>query len=65
MEEQGQVYKFTGIYGHIRPDNFGATRRDILFKKNEHKLKLGDRVRFDHEEKNGRRFAKNLQIQSP
>ena len=64
MEEKGQVYKFTGIYGHIRPDNFGATRRDILFKKHEHKLKIGDRVIYDHVEKNGRRYAEKLNLQS-
>jgi hypothetical protein len=60
MLEKGQVYKFTGIWGHIRPDTWGQTRMDVLFKRNEHKLVLGDHVQYDLAEKNERKYAENL-----
>ena len=61
MKDKGQVFKFIGTYGLIRPDEWGQTRRDVLFNKKDYNLKLGDRVLFDSEEKNGRRFAINLE----
>lgn len=60
MEHKGQVYKFTGIYGHIRPDEWDATRRDVLFLKNENKLTYGDKVIYEYYENNGRRYTKNV-----
>jgi len=56
----GQVYKFIGIHGLIRPDEWGQNRTDVLFKKVEHDLKLGDRVEYEPVEKNGRKHAENL-----
>lgn len=61
MKYKGKVYKFTGIYGHIRPDEWNATRRDVLFLKKENILKIGDRVEYEYYEKNGRRYTKNLE----
>lgn len=61
MKHTGQIYKFTGKTGIIRPDTFGQSRKDVLFNKHEHTLKLGDRVSYDEEEKNGRKYAVNLQ----
>ena len=58
---KGQVYKFSGVYGLIRPDDWGQTRQDVLFKKSENTLKIGDRIQYEQEEKNGRRYAKNIQ----
>ena len=56
----GQVYKFIGIHGLIRPDEWGQNRTDVLFRKKEHDLKLGDRVEYESVEKNGRKHAENL-----
>ena len=42
----GQVYKFIGIHGLIRPDEWGQNRIDVLFRKREYDLKLGDRVEY-------------------
>ena len=61
MKDKGQVFKFIGAYGLIRPDAWGQTRRDVLFNKKDYNFKLGDRVLFNFEEKNGRRFATNLE----
>lgn len=61
MEEKGKVYKFTGIYGIIRPDTWGVTRRDVLFIKADYNFKIGDRVVYDQYENNGRRYTKNIQ----
>jgi len=38
----------------------GQNRTDVLFKKVEHNLKLGDRVEYEPVEKNGRKHAENL-----
>jgi len=62
MIHKGQVYKFTGIYGHIKPDNWGQNRQDVLFKKQENKLKLGDKISYEQVEINGRRHAKDIKI---
>ena len=56
----GQVYKFIGIYGLIRPDEWGQNRTDVLFKKKEHKLVIGDRVEYEAIDHNGRKHAENL-----
>jgi hypothetical protein len=61
MKHKGKVYKFTGIYGHIRPNEWDATRRDVLFLKRENALKIGDKVEYEYYEKNGRRYTKELQ----
>jgi len=60
MIVKGQVYKFIGIHGLIRPDEWGQNRIDVLFKKKEHQLNIGDRVEYEPVEKNGRKFAENL-----
>lgn len=60
MIVQGQVYKFVGIHGLIRPDEWGQNRSDVLFRKKEHKLVIGDRVEYETVEKNGRKHAENL-----
>ena len=44
MIRTGQVFKFVGIKGLIRPDKFGQTRRDVLFNKNDYDFKIGDLV---------------------
>ena len=56
----GQVYKFVGIKGVIRPDAFGQTRIDVLFDKNKESFKIGDRVEYEQLTKNNRRYAKNI-----
>ena len=61
MRHKGQVYKFTGIYGHIRPDDWGQNRQDVLFKKAEETLIIGNRITYEQYDKSGRRFAKNIQ----
>jgi len=61
MEHKGKVYKFVGIFGIIRPDEWGPIRKDVLFNKTEISLKIGDKVLYEHTEKNGRRYAKNIQ----
>jgi hypothetical protein len=60
MTQTGQVYKFVGTKGVIRPDSFGQYRRDVLFDKRENDLIIGDRVVYEHMEKNSRRYAFNL-----
>ena len=40
MEHNGQVYKFIGLKGLIRPDTWKYTRRDILFTKADFNLKI-------------------------
>ena len=60
MLEKGQVYKFTGIWGHIKPDTWGQNRVDVLFKRNEHKLIIGDHVQYDLTERKERKYAENL-----
>ena len=60
MIVQGQVFKFVGIMGLIRPDEMGQNRVDVLFKKREYNLKIGDRVEFEPVLKNGRKHAENL-----
>ena len=56
----GQVYKFVGTKGVIRPDAFGQTRVDVLFEKDKESLKIGDRVEYEQLTKNNRRYAKNI-----
>jgi hypothetical protein len=63
MEHTGQVYKFIGLKGLIRPDTWKYTRRDILFTKAEFDLKIGDKVTYDCYEENGRMYALNLSKQ--
>jgi hypothetical protein len=54
---KGQVYKFTGNTGSIRPKEFGKSRQDVLFKNTEKKFKIGDKVLFTYELQNGRCWA--------
>ena len=61
MKHTGVVYKFLGKTGLIRPKEYGISRKDVLFKKTEHNLKLGDKVKYEFYEKNGRRYAFNLE----
>ena len=61
MISTGKVYKFTGLFGIIRPTEWGPSRKDVLFKKAELDLKIGDKVSYEHTEHNGRRYAKNIQ----
>lgn len=56
----GVVYKFVGSKGIIRPDEFHLSRKDVIFNKTK-EFKVGDRVEYDYEERNGRRYALNLQ----
>jgi len=60
MKYKGQVYKFTGKWGVVRPDAFGQVRVDVLFDKNQHKLIIGDRIEYEQIEKNNRRYAENI-----
>jgi hypothetical protein len=60
MEHTGQVYKFIGLKGLIRPDSWGQTRIDVLFNKHEHNFKIGDRVIYTQVEKNGRRHVATI-----
>lgn len=61
MEHKGKVYKFTGIYGIIRPDTWGINRRDVLFIKADYDFKIGDRVVYEQYENKGRRYTKTIQ----
>lgn len=60
MEHKGQVYRFVGVHGLIRPDEWGIARKDVLFNRKDYDIKLGDRVVYEHYESKGRRHAKNL-----
>ena len=60
MIHKGQVYKFVGLYGLIRPNEWFQTRTDVMFNKKEHNLKLGDIVEYEQIDKSGRRHAVNL-----
>lgn len=60
MIYKGQVYKFLGKWGIIRPDKFGQTRMDVLFDKNINQLVIGDRIEYEQIEKNNRRYAENI-----
>ena len=60
MVRTGQIYKFVGNKGVIRPDKFGQVRKDVLFNKSEHTLIIGDRVEYEHLESKGRIYAINL-----
>lgn len=59
----GQIYKFVGKTVVIRPDEFGQSRIDVIFDKNESQQtwKIGDRVQYEQLLKNGRRHAVNVQ----
>jgi hypothetical protein len=61
MKHKGKVYKFTGIYGLIRPDEWDNARRDVLFLKRNFDLKIGDKVTYEYYENNGRRYTKEMQ----
>lgn len=58
----GQIYKFVGKTVVIRPDEFGQSRIDVIFDKNESQQtwKIGDRVQYEQLLKNGRRHAVNI-----
>ena len=60
MIYKGQVYKFVGLKGVIRPDEFGQTRMDVLFNKHSENLRIGDRVEYEQIEKNNRKYAQNI-----
>ena len=57
---KGQVYKFSGNTGSIRPNEFGQTREDILFKNTDKKFSIGDKVVFTYESRNGRCWVTSL-----
>lgn len=59
----GQIYKFIGKTALIRPDEFGQSRMDVIFDKNEstQTWKIGDRIQYEQVQKNGRRHATNVQ----
>lgn len=61
MEQTGMIYKMSGNYAIIRPDEFGPTRKDVLLDNTKKEYKIGDKVKFVHEEKSGRRYAKTIQ----
>lgn len=61
MDHYGTVYKFTGQTGHIRANEWTDSRKDVLFKKTIHNLKLGDKVKYEYQEKNGRRHVTALE----
>lgn len=57
--KKGVVYKFLGSKGLIRPDEFHLSRKDVIFEKISG-IKVGDRVEYMYEERNGRRYAIEL-----
>lgn len=63
MNHSGTVYKFTGNIGHIRANEWTDSRKDVLFKKTEYDLKLGDKVNYMFQETNGRRHVIELEKQ--
>lgn len=60
MIKEGQVYKFSGMYGIIRGNEWGQNRIDVLFPKAQHNMLIGDRVEYEEVIKKGRKFAENL-----
>jgi len=60
MIYKGQVYKFAGKWGVIRPDAFGQVRVDVLFDKNQHQFVIGERVEYEQIEKNNRKYAEKI-----
>lgn len=58
----GQIYKFIGKTAIIRPDEFGQSRTDVIFDKNEtgQNWKIGDKIEYEQLLKNGRRHAVNI-----
>jgi hypothetical protein len=58
----GQIYKFIGNTGLIRPDEFGQSRTDVIFNKTESTelWKIGDRIEYEQVLKGGRRHAVNI-----
>ena len=61
MKHKGQVYKFVGIKGVIRPDAFGQVRVDVLFDRHKENLRIGDRVEYEQVEKNNRKYAEKIE----
>ena len=57
--KKGLVYKYLGNRGLIRPDEFALVRKDVIFEKTTD-IKVGDRVEYMYEERNGRRYATEI-----
>lgn len=62
MNYTGTVYKFNNNYGFIQPDDRKGPRKDVLFDKKIFAAKIGDRVKYSWIEKEGRRFAEEMEI---
>ena len=60
MKHKGQVYKFVGVKGVIRPDKFGQVRVDVLFDRHKENLVIGDKIEYEQVEKNRRKYAENI-----
>jgi len=48
-------------YSVILPDEWKTARTDVLFETHTFDAKLGDRVSYNYVDRNGKRYAENLQ----
>lgn len=48
-------------YSIILPDEWKTKRMDVLFETHMLDAKLGDRVSYNYVDRNGKRYAENLQ----
>ena len=48
-------------YSIILPDEWKTKRMDVLFETQLLDAKLGDRVSYNYVDRNGKRYAENLQ----
>jgi len=58
----GQIFKYTGSNAIVRPDEFGQIRRDVVIKNGRKEYAIGDRIKYNIEEKKGRSFATDIKL---
>jgi cold shock CspA family protein len=61
--ETGTIYKYNKNrkYSVILPDQWKTCRMDVLFESNSFDTTLGEKVQYTWVERNGKRYAQNLQ----
>jgi hypothetical protein len=58
----GQIFKYTGSNAIVRPDAFGQTRRDVVIKNGRKDYTIGNKIKYNVVEKNGRSFAVDIEL---
>ena len=58
----GQIFKYTGSNAIVRPDAFGQTRRDVVIKNGRKDYTIGNNIKYNVVEKNGRSFAVDIEL---